>query len=449
MMTESRRVPLAYNAFATYFIDYATSAGRTVGYECAVAYINACDAMYLYLPFREQERLFPCRKKEVPDIGNLDKYSKGMPELFEEAKKLGLDIRYRKHIEFGNIPPPSDLWPTGFPASAAKYPDFDYAQIRKRVYVCSYLRGLEFDPLSANERRSRLRDNIRSSLWYCAQLVGAATEGEKKKLAPFAPQAFYPYFWEILDITTLEKNANWERWFEQAIDLVKACDAVFFYVPGGLPDRSSMSEGMLEIRSLAESIGLDIEYRPCSEPPETWQPPLPDWLSGDAETGREARRSTRRIYFAAPLFTQAEWQWNEKLAQLLQKRGFDVVLPQITAKPMLDGLKPFDPQSLFTSNVDDLKSSDVLLAILDQADPDSGTCWEQGYAFNAKIPVSGLRTDIRGAGDDPNAAVNLMLSKSCAEMIVVPSSQREELDWVASEIERAVKKWVPDEPAEF
>ena len=222
MMIESRRVPLAYNAFATYFIDYTTSAGKTVGYECAAAYINACDAMYLYLPFdTEKKRLFSRRTKGVPDIDNLKKYSKGMPELVEEAKKLGLDIRYRKHMEFREIPGHSDLWPTGFPASVANYPGFDYALIRKRVYVCSYLRGLEFDSLSIDKKRSRPCDNIRSSLWYCAQLVGAAPECEKKKLAPFATQAFYPYFWNILD-TNFEKNAEWEQWFEQALHLVKA-----------------------------------------------------------------------------------------------------------------------------------------------------------------------------------------------------------------------------------
>ncbi|PYP87221.1 MAG: hypothetical protein DMF61_11335 [Blastocatellia bacterium AA13] len=200
-----------------------------------------------------------------------------------------------------------------------------------------------------------------------------------------------------------------------------------------------MSDGMLEIRSLAESIGLEIEYKPCSKPPEFWQPPLPDWLASDAAMAREASHSTK-IYFAAPLFTQAEWQWNKKLAQLLEARGFVVVLPQDTARPMLSGETSFDPQELFRSNVNDLKSSNVVLAILDQADPDSGTCWEQGYAYSANIPVIGLRTDIRRAGDDPNAAVNLMLSRSCSEMIVVPCSKREDLDWVVGQIENAVKK---------
>jgi nucleoside 2-deoxyribosyltransferase len=35
-----------------------------------------------------------------------------------------------------------------------------------------------------------------------------------------------------------------------------------------------------------------------------------------------------RIYFAAPLFSQAERQFNEHLTQHLEARGFTVFLPQ-------------------------------------------------------------------------------------------------------------------------
>lgn len=50
-----------------------------------------------------------------------------------------------------------------------------------------------------------------------------------------------------------------------------------------------------------------------------------------------------RIYFAAPLFTQAEWQWNSRLAEELRRLGMNVILPQADAEPMLKGKRALTP----------------------------------------------------------------------------------------------------------
>src|SRR5579864_2546635 len=105
-----------------------------------------------------------------------------------------------------------------------------------------------------------------------------------------------------------------------------------------------------------------------------------------------------RVYLAGPLFTQAEWQWNERLAQALRDRSLEVTLPQLGAEPMLTGRKPFDAASLFQTNVENIETADALVAVFDGADADSGTAWECGYAFKAGIPVIGVRTDIRAGG---------------------------------------------------
>src|SRR5229473_658559 len=93
------------------------------------------------------------------------------------------------------------------------------------------------------------------------------------------------------------------------------------------------------------------------------------------------------VYLAGPLFTQAEWQWNERLAQALQNREFDVILPQRRAAPMLSGIEPFDPRLLFRENLASIERSGVVVAIFDGADADSGTSWECGYAFKLGRPV--------------------------------------------------------------
>jgi len=145
-----------------------------------------------------------------------------------------------------------------------------------------------------------------------------------------------------------------------------------------------------------------------------------------------------RVYFAGPLFTQPEWQWNSRLAGELRRLGLDIVLPQNEAEPMLKGLKSFDPEALFSSNTMEIEMADIVLAILDQADPDSGTCWECGYAFKAGRPIVGLRTDFRPAGDDVTRPVNLMLARSCRDFISVPPNRIDDLAFVAEEVARVI-----------
>ena len=147
-----------------------------------------------------------------------------------------------------------------------------------------------------------------------------------------------------------------------------------------------------------------------------------------------------RIYFAGPLFTQAEWQWNGRLAEALRGHGFTVTLPQVRAKPMLYGREKFDAGVLFADNVKGISESDVVLAIFDQPDPDSGTCWECGYAYALGRPIVGLRTDIRATGDDPDATVNLMLSRSCRAFLNVPFNRRDDLSWVSKKTTELIRR---------
>jgi nucleoside 2-deoxyribosyltransferase len=149
-----------------------------------------------------------------------------------------------------------------------------------------------------------------------------------------------------------------------------------------------------------------------------------------------------RIYFAAPLFTQAEWRWNKHLADELSTLNLEVILPQNRAEPMLSGKEEFNAHSLFVENITAIEQSDIILAIFDQADPDSGTCWECGYAYKLGHPIIGLRTDLRRLGDDPNASVNLMLSQSCAEFVELPFDKREDVLWIARQVDEAVKRLI-------
>jgi len=51
----------------------------------------------------------------------------------------------------------------------------------------------------------------------------------------------------------------------------------------------------------------------------------------------------------------------------------------------------------------------ALVAVLDGVDVDSGTAAEIGYAFARGIPIVGYRGDLRLAGDNDGAVVNLQV----------------------------------------
>lgn len=152
------------------------------------------------------------------------------------------------------------------------------------------------------------------------------------------------------------------------------------------------------------------------------------------------RTRSRKIYLAGPLFTQAEWQWNEKLALELARYAFEIVLPQRACEPMLLDPPKFNARTLFDGNVHSIDSADAVVAILDGADVDSGTAWECGYAYKANIPVVGVRTDIRTAGDDPEVGTNLMISMCCSSFVTVPGSNRRDPSLIAQAVSAALEQ---------
>ena len=116
-----------------------------------------------------------------------------------------------------------------------------------------------------------------------------------------------------------------------------------------------------------------------------------------------------RVYLAAPLFSEAERSYNAIVADLLRKKFFDVYLPQDTG----DGnpkREKNDLVQIYERNKQALQDADIVIAIIDGADVDSGTAWEVGYATALGIQVIALRTDFRIAGYEE--LVNLMLEQS-------------------------------------
>ena len=122
-----------------------------------------------------------------------------------------------------------------------------------------------------------------------------------------------------------------------------------------------------------------------------------------------------KIYISAPLFTQVERRWNRMLAAALREHieGAEVVLPQ-DFKFSNSFNRPEDFPKLFRACLDSLEECELVVAVLDGPDVDSGTSFEIGYAYARGIPIIGIRTDYRKSQD---RGLNLVLAQSCTELL--------------------------------
>jgi nucleoside 2-deoxyribosyltransferase len=120
-----------------------------------------------------------------------------------------------------------------------------------------------------------------------------------------------------------------------------------------------------------------------------------------------------KIYLAGPLFTTAEREFNVRLAGLLRQAQHDVWLPQEHEGRRLSAAQ------IFAEDVAGIDGADVVVANMDGPDPDSGTCWECGYAYGRK-PVVLFRTDFRAGEDPEKAPYNLMLTESATCHLRLP-----------------------------
>jgi nucleoside 2-deoxyribosyltransferase len=132
-----------------------------------------------------------------------------------------------------------------------------------------------------------------------------------------------------------------------------------------------------------------------------------------------------RLYFAAPLFSEAERDFNVALTTRIEALGYDVFLPQ------RDGFEKQGSQhatlsvaevahQIFAVDRSEVYRSDVLLAVLDGRVPDEGVAVELGLAYAEREHVGGSRriiglmTDWRVAF--PSEPLNAMLFGALDEL---------------------------------
>ncbi|MDF1655690.1 MAG: nucleoside 2-deoxyribosyltransferase [Coxiellaceae bacterium] len=115
-----------------------------------------------------------------------------------------------------------------------------------------------------------------------------------------------------------------------------------------------------------------------------------------------------KLYFAAPLFNASELQFNQQLVNALERRGYQVTLPQrdgfegnLLAKEMQkyvskSEIHPTIMHMIYLLDIGRfIPRSDAVVAILDEP-VDDGVITEITYAHLMGKKVIGLRTDSRG-----------------------------------------------------
>jgi nucleoside 2-deoxyribosyltransferase len=129
-----------------------------------------------------------------------------------------------------------------------------------------------------------------------------------------------------------------------------------------------------------------------------------------------------RIYFAAPLFSEAELEYNERVCGALEDAGHSVFLPQrdgtggvkkLLQQPGFDTVEEAQHE-IFRVDRNEVLEADVLTAILDGQVPDEGVAIEIAIAHENDIPAIGLKTDRR---NDP---LNAMVFSPLEELVETP-----------------------------
>ncbi len=125
-----------------------------------------------------------------------------------------------------------------------------------------------------------------------------------------------------------------------------------------------------------------------------------------------------KLYFAGPLFTTPERDWNATVTAALRVAGHEVFLPQ-EQEPGKDAA------GIFAVDVGGIDRADGLVAIMDGPDPDSGTSWEVGYAYGKGKPIVLVRTDLRAMAGSAGE-YNPMLAEAATIRLDLPAASTSE-----------------------
>ena len=107
----------------------------------------------------------------------------------------------------------------------------------------------------------------------------------------------------------------------------------------------------------------------------------------------------RKIYIAAPLFSEGERAFNDRIDTILRQCGHETFLPQRDGGCVADLPDEIEdlPKRKYLFNLDcaHMDWCDTLLFLFDGRVPDEGACFELGYCYAKGKLCIGYKTDAR------------------------------------------------------
>ena len=106
-----------------------------------------------------------------------------------------------------------------------------------------------------------------------------------------------------------------------------------------------------------------------------------------------------KVYIAAPLFSEGERAFNEKVDNVVRECGHETFLPQREGGCVADLPAEIDGvpvrKYLFQLDCSHMDWCDAVLFLFDGRVPDEGACFELGYCFAKGKRCIGYKTDAR------------------------------------------------------
>lgn len=130
-----------------------------------------------------------------------------------------------------------------------------------------------------------------------------------------------------------------------------------------------------------------------------------------------------KVYFAGPLFNEAEKYFNKELTKTLEEFKYEVFLPQrdgYEAAKLLELTEQEKAKIIFEKDISEIEKADVVFMVLDGRVPDDGACVELGYAYAKGKRCYGIKTDVRAI--ELNLEINPMISGCFVNIIQCLSS---------------------------
>jgi len=160
-------------------------------------------------------------------------------------------------------------------------------------------------------------------------------------------------------------------------------------------------------------------------------------------------------YLASPLgFTDAGQEFmKQKLSPMLKNRGLTILNPWDSLEFMSTEIKKILTISNYDERVLSLKSfnnkiakgneemihkSDIMIAVLDGTDVDSGVAAEIGFAYANGKKIIGYRGDFRVTGDNIGATVNLQVEYFISQSGGTIATNLEDLGNIVEKIQTVV-----------